>query len=158
MAITQFLMNYALTSPVTITMNGLAHAAARESTLVDNSANKYRDYSAIVTISTLTNPGLGIDKAVYIYPYGSPDKTNCDYICTGTDAAITLGTHNLPGPYVCSLQAVGTLHTWVIGSVAQFFGGNIPQYFGFVVHNMASATFLGSDCTLSVQGLYDSAS
>lgn len=133
------LLYSANTSALTITLASLANAAAQQCTAYVNSGSSFTDGSLIVKLTSTTGTH-GSDLVCYLYGYCSPDNTNwTDPVTTSSDLAVTITTGmNLIGPAVVNFgtSATGTTtRTVVIPSVANFFGGQLPARFGFVVEN-----------------------
>lgn len=132
-------IKYNTSTAITCTLASLASSATagRSCAAVDNTANLYVD--ALVTVAVKTSASaLANDKACYIYVYGSEDATaynGSSAEAEGTDVAVTFDSPtNLKGPIVLSCPAVSTTYKTVF-SVAQFFGGNLPRKWGFVLQN-----------------------
>src|SRR4030042_908470 len=71
---------------ITITINGLANDAKRESTALDNSNSCFLDALVQVKVATNTAADSTGDKSVYIYAYGTADGgTSCSGNASGTD-------------------------------------------------------------------------
>ncbi len=127
---------YAASTALTITLNSLANAASRESTVVDNSTNCYLTGKLFVSVKTHATSAPTGDKACYVYVYGAtaaasefPDRI------TGTDAAITLDSPaNIAMVAAINCPAVNTVYTKVI-DLATVFPGGLPPYWGIVVKN-----------------------
>jgi len=145
---------------ITVTLASLASSATagRESTVIDNSSNLYRD--AIVTVKVKLQSGtIGNDKAVIVYAYGTVDGgTTYTGNATGSDAAYTMDDPTvlvpigvIPTP-TQSLTYTGTFR------VAHAFGGVLPEKWGLFIRNYSgialSAT--GSDHAVKYQGVYGS--
>ncbi len=142
----------------TCTINSLASSATagRASAAADFSSTKYLDAMARLTIKM---PGAGSpanDKAVYLYAAGSVDAgtTYSDGVTAG-DAAFT---HTDPP----NLRLVGVVNcpantnSYVGGpwSVAQAFGGVLPDHVVFVVRNYTGLTLDSSGNTLHYTPVY----
>lgn len=152
------MIGYVAASNFALTLTSLATGAARESIAISNIDNKYDDYMIQLKIAPIATGTLAGDKACYIYFYGSADGTAYDDPCTGADAAIVIGTyHGLKGPFVVPMYGIfGTVYEATIGSVANFFGGNVPQKFGIVVENQTNAALNGTagNFAASVTGVF----
>jgi hypothetical protein len=142
---------------LTITINGLADDAKRESAAVDNSSNCFTE--ALVQVKIATNTGLDStgDKAVYLYAYGTSDGgTTYSGNASGSDAAFGTDPQQLEN---CRL--IGTLYAPTQNkiyqsdpiSIACAFGGVLPQRWGLIVHNRTGQTLKSSDCAAFYQGL-----
>lgn len=140
MAISQ--ITYSSTANITITVGGLASASARQSAFIDNSSNRYLDAEVYLALQLVAGtPSL--DRAIYVWFYGSADGTNYTDNASGSDATITLRTPtNLRGPFIISTpDAGGLVYKAVIGSVASFFGGILPVRWGIVIENRTGLAF-----------------
>lgn len=129
-----------------LTLASLAHASARESTVVDAvlGGTAYDDYMLQLAFGS-AEPTTASHQAVYVWFYGSADGTNYDEPCTGSDAAVTLGTHFLKGPFVVPV-AIGTRwYDVCVPSVAAMFGGVIPRKWGVVVENQTNGALIGTE-------------
>lgn len=148
---------------ITITLTSLANAsgtygAGRASTAVDNSTNDFLDALVFVKIKTSAS-ALANDKAVYVYAYGTSDggSSYSDGI-TGTDAAFT--ATNPPNVRLLGvINAVATSTTYVGGpfSVAQAFGGQLPDHWGIYVVNFTGQSLDASVGSAWYQGVYATA-
>lgn len=135
---------------LTCTLASLASSATagRESTVIDNSSNKYLD--ALVMLQAKLQTGTPAnDKAIYVYAYGTVDTTTPTYPdkVTGADAAITLDDpHNVKLIGTLFAAAAGGL-TWKGGpwSVAAAFGGVLPEKWGIVVRNFTGVTLSATE-------------
>ena len=143
------MIGYVAPSAFAITLAALGAAASRESILIDNTTTIYDDFMMQLKISPSAIATLSLDRACYVWFYGSVDGTIFDDPCTGADAAVTIGTyHALKGPFVVPMAyAFGTGGgiEVSIGSVASFFGGNIPPKWGIVVENQTNAALNGTE-------------
>jgi len=135
---------YPASSAVTITLASLASdtsfLAGRESTLIDNTANKYSDYSLRGLITTGTTPTTGREIRVYVVAI-MEDGTWPD-VFDGTDSAETVSTAGTRDSICSYARAISTVATsnqayYVeCGSIAALFGNNLPSKFVvFVTHN-----------------------
>jgi hypothetical protein len=142
---------------ITITINGLAHDARRESAAVDNSASCFTD--ALVQVKIATNAGADStgDKSVYLYVYGTSDGgTTYSANASGSDAAFGTDPQQLNN---CRL--IGTIYAPTQNkvyqsdpiSIACAFAGVLPQRWGIIVHNRTGQTLKSSDCAAFYQGL-----
>lgn len=151
---------YGATTAATITLTTLANGSARECSFITNTASKAIDYACIITLKTTTGTH-GSELACYAHFYGSLDGTNFDYPVTGTDAAVTIGTNmNLKGPVpiIFGTSVTGLIQQKrVIGGIANFFGGNIPPFFGVVIENKTNLAFsaTAADCSVVFMPISD---
>jgi hypothetical protein len=143
----------------TITLASLASSAtaARESTVIDNSSNKYLDAVVFLKVKTSAS-ALANDKAVYIYAYGTVDNTIYTEAATGADAAITLATTtNLPIIGTIWTPATATTYNGGPFSVARAFGGVLPNKWGIVIRNYTGQNLdaTGGSHSAMWQGVYN---
>jgi len=128
---------------------GLAAGQIGSSLIVDNATNKYLDVmvGGLLEIGT-TTPAAG--DTLDIYGYGRYDQATAaaltggiDGLFTGADEEEIDGTDLILAhlPLIASLEAESNIgiHWGPIG-FAQFFGGNMPESWGLVLHNNGSAT------------------
>lgn len=141
---------------ITITLNSLASSATagRESDIIDNSSNLYLDALVQVAIS-FPNLTPANDKAVYVYAYASVDGgTTCSGGVSPTD-----GVYNFDDP--TPLKLIGIIPTPTANknyvssalSVAQAFGGVLPQKWGIIVRNYTGQSLNGSGNAAQYQGV-----
>lgn len=145
---------------LTITLTSLADSstAGRESTVVDNSSNKFLDALVTCKIKTQNSGSIASPSAVFVYVYATVDGGS-EYpdTVTGSDAAITLNNPT-------QLQLVGTVYAAAINttykggpwSIASLYGGRMPEKWGIVVVNDTGTalTSTGSDHVVEYQGVY----
>lgn len=139
------MLTYATATNTLITLAGLGNGAARESRAIDNTSTRYDDVLFNFWYQT-TGGAIAGDKAVHIYFYGGNNNGQFPSmpVVTGTDAAIVIAygsSYNIGAPLL--VNAVNTLTTLRSEptSVGQFFGGNLPAYWGFIVYNATSLAF-----------------
>lgn len=139
-------IRYGTSSPMVITLAGLAASAARESTAIDNSTASHTD--AKITVTFMTSLVTGPDNAIYVYYYGSEDGTNFGGGVTGSDAAVVTTPTNLALIATCATGILtNTPFKIVIESL--FSGMGLPRKWGIVVDNRAGA-FNATPANLSV--------
>lgn len=132
-------ISYSSSATITCSVASLASSTTigRSSTSIDNGTNLYNDVLVQVGIKTSgTSPGM--DKACYIYVFGSEDGTNFDGSSVetiGTDVPITfMNPTNLKGPITMACNGTSqTVRTSF--PIAQFFAGRMPRKWGVVVRN-----------------------
>jgi hypothetical protein len=142
---------------ITITLASLATAAARASTAVDNSSAVFED--ALVSLAVKSGAsGTSATGYVNVYAYGTTDGgTNYTEGATGTDAAITL---TVPSNAIRmgSINVVANAVTYHGGpfSVAQAFGGSLPDHWGIIVENQSGGALDSTEGnhTKTYQGVY----
>lgn len=146
---------------ITITMNGLADDAKRESAAIDNATNCFLDALVQVKIATNTTTDSTGDESAYVYAYGTSDGgTSYSGNASGSDAAFGTDPQQLDN---CRL--IGVIHAPTKDkiyesepmSIASAFGGLLPQRWGIIVHNRTGQTLKSSDCSAFYQGTYGQA-
>ena len=149
---------FGTSTAMTITLASLASSATagRESTVVDNTTNKFIDALVYVQCKLQTGTPAN-DKAIYVYAYGSEDGTNYTDNATGSDAALTQRVPTnliLIGRIECPDS--GALTYKGVFSVAQAFGGFLPRKWGVVVRNYTGVTLsaTGGDHAVTYTGIY----
>lgn len=121
---------------ITCTITSLANNGQRGSTAVDNTSNTFLDALVHVKVKT----GASVTSAtgyVNVYAYGTADggTTYSDGV-SGTDGAATLTSPpNLRLIGVINCVANSTTYNGGPFSVAQAFGGVLPDHWGIVVEN-----------------------
>lgn len=137
---------YAASAALTITLNALASdtnlLAGRESTVVDNTSNKYLDYLLAGAISTGTSPTTA--REIRVYVYAMLDDSNYPDVFDGTDSAETVTNAGIRDSCLKLAAVISTVATSDLAypfgpvSVRSLFGGTLPPKWGvFVTHNTA---------------------
>ena len=148
---------FGTSTALTLTLASLAQAAARESTAVDNSTDKFLDVLVQLNIKLQTGTPAS-DKAINIYVYGSEDGTDYTDNASGSDAAITLRDPT-------NLRLIDIINTPDSGgltykshplSIAAAFGGVMPRKWGIVVENKTNIAFSATegDHTKEYSGIF----
>lgn len=151
MAVTTLTYHNATPTTITMDLSALASSATfvagRESTQVDNTSNKYIDALVYGRFIVGTTPTLPCTLNVYVW--GAPVSLATTAIDTldGTDSAETLTNTTVLGSALQLVRSqsilVNTSNTTYDVSpftVAQYFGGVLPPFWGlFVAHNMTAA-------------------
>lgn len=125
---------YAAKATITCTLTSLANGSARESTVVDNTTNLYKD--ALVRVKT--NGQASGTAAVRIFAYAALGDTDYTDLATGSDAAFTAGFRNVAFLGAVQMNAA----TGVVAgpfSVAAAFGGILPSKWGLIFLNNSGA-------------------
>ena len=143
------------TQTITITVASLATAGARESTAIDNTTNVFLDALVLVKLKSgaASTAATGY---VNVYAYGTADGgSTYSGTATGTDAAITLTVppnSRLIG--VMNMVANATTYK-AIFSVAQAFGGVLPDHWGIIIENQSGGTLdaTGGNHSVVYQGV-----
>jgi hypothetical protein len=139
-------MNYAASAAITIgvesTASSSTFAAGRESSVIDNTTNKYADALLSGKIRVGTTPTANTQIAVYVFAPVDDTPTYPD-VMDGTDSTETLTSVGVGQGF---LKPAATLNVdsntsdrdYAFGpvSVAQLFGGVMPPRWSvFVAHN-----------------------
>lgn len=154
-------MNYASEAGITITLNSLADGGIRASTSIDNTTSKYIDALVMGVIRGATSA----DGYAYVYAYGSTDGgTKFSGSVTGTDAAYggSAGQVKENLKFLGAVKVDAGAEDFECGpwSVAQAFGGILPEDWGIVVEWIDSGTVAldSSNNVMRYQGVkYDTA-
>lgn len=143
---------YAARATITVTLTSLTTGTARESTVIDNTTNKYVD--ALLRVKT--NAQAGCTTLVDIYVYAALGDTTYTDAATGTDAAFTLANRR-NSPYLGSVQMNTTTSvTGGLFSVASAFKGTLPDKWGLLFLNNCGGTLsaTGGDHVVEYEGVY----
>lgn len=148
---------YAAAASITITLDSLASSttAGRESSVVDNTTNKYLD--ALVTLKIVyPNLAPANHKGIYVFAYGF-DGTDYTYPVAGAgDAAVTLDDITTTAYQLPQIGFVPAVQNKTLKSrpfsVAAAFGGVLPQKWGIVALNYSGQT-LSTACTARFVGI-----
>ncbi len=140
---------------ITCTFTSLANAAARQSTVVDNTTNVFLD--ALVAIKVKSGASsTAATGVVNVYAYGTADGgTTYTESASGSDASITLTVPtNLK--LIGRVNVVANATTYNAGpfSVAAGFNGVMPDHWGIVVENQSGGTLDASVGAAVYQGNY----
>lgn len=136
---------------ITMDLTSLAASATfiagRESTVIDNTSNKYIDAIVQGLFVVGTTPTLPCQFNVYVYGVSTSTATTAIDTLVGADGARSLtNTTVLNSALVLAAKPPILVNTSNITypvasfSVAQLFGGIMPKYWGiFCAHNMTAA-------------------
>jgi hypothetical protein len=119
----------------------------RESTEVDNSANKYDDALLSGQITVGTTPTINTQILVYAFSRASTDTPTYPDVMDGTDSDETLTSFGVGQGFlkllaVLNVDSTTSNRAYAFGpvSVAQAFGGVLPKFWSvFVAHNTGVA-------------------
>ncbi len=141
---------------ITCSLASLANNSARQSTEIDNSTNVFMDVILHLNIKSGAS-GVLTTGYVNVYAYGTADGgTNRTENAGSTDAAITLiSPTNLKFLGVINVVSNATTYKATF-SVAQAFGGVMPEKWGIVVENKSGAALDSTEGNHAkiYQGLY----
>ncbi len=137
---------------ITCTVTSLANNGQRQSTVLDNSSNKFLDALLQLTIKT-NSSGTSATGYVAVYLYSTADGgTTYSDGATGTDGTITLTVPpNMRLIGILNCVANSTTYKGVFQVAA---GGQLPEKWGIVVENKTGATLDASVGAAVYQGLY----
>lgn len=124
----------------TCTLASLANGSARQSTVVDNTANLYLDALVMLKVKSGAS-GVSSTGTVNVYAYATVDGgTTYTEGASGSDAAITL-TSPPNAILIGVINVVANAVTYVGGpfEVAKAFGGVLPDHWGIIVENKSGA-------------------
>ena len=149
---------------ITITLDSLADAGARESTFVDNTTNKFVEVLVSGILEAVA--AVGVDSYARIFAYGRIDATGFSGSATGADAAYGTAAGQ---PGIKNLKYLGTAFVdaattesfeWGPFSLQKAFGA-VPDNWGIVVEWNDSGSTVAlhtSGNTAKYQGIkYDAA-
>jgi hypothetical protein len=157
---------YSSNTAITFDISGLGTSstfvAGRESTQIDNTSTKYVD--ALVTVDGITGhastaPTVG--QMIVLYCWGADTSLGTTPIgaLDGTDSAETITVELLQGlkfvaaPTVLATTA-GLVYYIQPFSVAQLFGGVMPQFWGlYLAHNHTGALAASQTALFSFNGI-----
>lgn len=143
---------FATKATVTVTLTSLANGSARESTVIDNSTNKYLD----AMLRVKTNGIAGATAAMAVYAYGALNDTTYTDGATGSDAAFTAASiKNAKLIGVVSMNAATAVTAGPM-SVASAFGGVLPNKWGLIFRNDSGAALSATagDHVVEYEGVY----
>jgi hypothetical protein len=142
---------------ITITLASLVQAAARQSTVIDNTTNVFTD--ALVTVKLKTGAGTSANqKAFNVYAFATTDGgTTYTENAGASDAAITLTSP--PNAVLIGVISTPSASTTYVGgpfSIASAFGGSLPDHWGIIVENQEGQTSdaTGGNFLVTYQGVY----
>lgn len=140
---------YGSATAITITLASLGDGSGRQSTEIDNSSNKFID--ALVRIKAKGLAGSTGNIEVYAFAQVGNDVRTDE--AGASDSAITQRN----APLVGIIEMDGTTSvTSAILSIAQAFGGTLPEKWGIIIVNQSGAALsaTGGDFDLDYQGVY----
>lgn len=152
-------INYTAAATLTITLASLASSTSasgvgRQSTSIDNTSNLYVDAHVggkIVTGTTTANT------LVEILAFASYDGTSYSAGAGATDAGLTLIPVNRyllkVLQYIFIPDTTGRTYTWGPISLAQCYGGAMPQKWGVFVLNSSGAALSASGHEVKYTGI-----
>ncbi len=141
---------------ITCTLASLTTGSARSCLAVDNSTNVYLDALVMVQIKSGAS-STSATGTVNVYAYGTVDGGTTYTEGAGTDAGITL-TAPPNVRLIGVLNVVANATTYKSGpfSVAQAFGGTMPDHWGLIIENKSGGTLDGTEGSHAklYQGVY----
>jgi len=149
------------TQSITCSCSSLADNGSRESTAIDNTSNRFLDalVQGAIVVHTASDLTATVGN-VKIYGYGTGDGgTTYSGGATGSDAAFTdngipqdLDNCPLLGVVACLTQQQTYEATPM--SVANAFGGVLPDHWGIIVENQTGQALGSSVGNFWYQGIY----
>lgn len=144
---------YAAKATITWTGTSLANGSGRESTVVDNTSNKYLDARIRIQTKGQASGTALID----VYVYTALGDTTYTDAATGSDAAFTAaGRRN--SRYLGSIQmnAATSAVQGELPSIASAFGGVMPDKWGLIIINNSGAALSATagDHVIEYEGVY----
>lgn len=143
--------------PITITLNTLPDSALRASTAIDNSGHRFLDALVQIRIASGASGPTG-NANILVYAYASADSgTTFSGGATGSDddfggvAGQSLDNCSLVG--IVNVDAANEVFESNLFSVADAFGGVLPERWGIIVKNQTGQA-LGVGCAAFYQGIY----
>jgi len=153
-------IQYAAAATIVATCSGLADNALRESTVIQNSANRYTD--AFFQATAIANSAAAltvVGAPIYFWAYACMITTQYSGGATGVDAAFNTTVQDpnalkLMGtlPLITFGAAVVTVYYSDLFSVAAAFGGALPINWGVVVENQTGQAVFS--VAMQYQGIY----
>jgi hypothetical protein len=150
-------VNYGSSTSITLNLASLSNNTYRQSTVVDNSSNKYVDALVGGSFQAGTSP---TDKStVEIYAYGERDDAgNYTAGCSGSDGTYTADGEEdeLKLVEIVTVDATSDQdYEWGPVAIARAFGGVLPRKWGIVIKNATGAAFnsTGSNNETKYQGI-----
>ena len=139
---------------ITCTLTSLANNGQRGSTAVDNSSNQFMDALVFLKLKSASS-GVSSVGYVNIYAYGTADGgTNYSDGVSGSDAGVTLTSPpNMRLIGQINMGANSTIYYGGPFSVAQAFGGVLPEKWGVVVENKTGQSFDATTASVWYQGV-----
>ena len=141
---------------ITITLASLGNGSERQSTAIDNSTNVFQDVLVFVKAKSGAS---AVSAAGYlnVYAFGSVDGgTTYSENAGASDAAITL-TNPPNVPFIGQVNMVANATSYYAGpfSVAQAFGGSLPDHWGIIIENKTGAALdaTGGNFAVIYQGV-----
>lgn len=127
---------YAAKATITISPASVTTGNARQSAVIDNTATKYVDARIRVQSKSAASGTATLD----LYVYSALGDTTYTDGATGSDAAFTTA-NRLNARYIGSIvMNAATAVQGEVPSVAQAFGGIMPDKWGLIVVNNSGAT------------------
>jgi hypothetical protein len=143
---------YGTKTTITCTLTSLANAAARESTVIDNTTNLFID--ALLRVKT--NGQAGGTGTLEVYAYAALGDTSYTDGATGSDAAFTAA--NIKNARLVGIIAMNVATAVIAGtmSVAVAFGGVMPDKWGLLFKNNSGAALSATagDHVIEYEGVY----
>lgn len=151
----------ALTNAIASLASSATWVAGYESDPVDNSSNKYLDYSFEGKITVGTTPTVNTEIRIYVVPVF--DGTTYPDVFDGTTGAETINSQGVRDGYarlaaVLNVDATtSNREYWFNFTIAALFGDICPsKFFLFVTHNTGvNLNSTGGNHTFNYRGVYE---
>jgi len=126
---------------ITCSIASLTNNSARQSTVIDNSSNLYIDALVFIQIAS-PSASTSASGFVEVFAYGTVNGgTTYTEGCSGTDGSLTMvSPTNLRPLGIVNVVANSTTYYGGPFSVAQAFGGILPEKWGIVLRNSTGGT------------------
>jgi hypothetical protein len=144
---------YGAKTTIVATLTSLANLAGWQSTVIDNTASKFRDALVRIATNGQTSGTGNLD----IYVFAALGDTVYSDGATGTDGAFT-AAGRLNAKYLDSVKLnVATQVFSVLRSVAAAFGGVMPDKWGLIFINNSGAALhaTAGQHVVEYEGVYD---
>lgn len=155
MTTTTIKYSYASEVAITCGLDGLDTQTAQQSTVVDNTTNRYLDALVQLVLQTTSGTLATVAPCVYVYAYAWSEGQGSHYTdnCTGSDGSFALPGNNervsLPSnlktvqaiPYNVAANTVMYSQSF---SIAAAFNGILPPKWGIVVYNRTGLVLSGT--------------
>jgi hypothetical protein len=140
---------------ITCTITSLGNTAQRQSTAIDNTSNDWLDALVFLKIKS-NSSSVSTTGFINVYAYGTADGgTTYTDGATGSDGTITLtAPPNMRLIGVINVVADSATYDGGPFSVAQAFGGILPDHWGIVVENLSGAALDATTASAWYQGVY----
>jgi len=164
---TTYSSNIAITFDISSLATSASFLGGRECTQIDNTTNRYDD--AIVNVDGITGhastaPTIGQSVNLYLWGADTSLATVAIDVLDGTDSAETLGHASVlqslrfVDSATVTVATAGLVYYFMPFSVAPYFGGWLPKFWGlFLSHNHTGALAASQSTLFSYNGVTNTA-